>query len=88
MKIRLKAIAMVRPNADFIRAPSSERPGVEVDQATFNKQYAPTAKPMLVSFDADKVSNPQETLTYQDQGKNPLLGRYIIETEEDNDSKA
>ena len=75
-KVTLIPIAMVRPTKGFIRAPSSNRPTIEVTQEEFMSQYADTAKAIPVSFDQDRKSNPTPTTAYTKNGHS-LLGRFI-----------
>jgi hypothetical protein len=62
--VRLQPIAMVRPSRDCIYVPSRIRPVREVSEKEFLKRYAHTPRAMLVSFEADGVSNPQRVTAY------------------------
>ncbi len=62
--VRLVRLVMRRPSSDFIQVPSMLYPHIEMSQEDFMKNYACSARELLVSFDSDGVSNPQPITTY------------------------
>lgn len=68
---KLKPIAMVTPNENFIYAPSRIQPVFEGNLTNL----ADTAQTVKVSFEADGVSNPQNVTSYG------FLGRCIVHQE-------
>lgn len=57
----LIAVMMRVPNSKGIHAPSQICEPISIPDLS---EYQHTAKTMLVSFDLDGISNPQETVTY------------------------
>lgn len=81
-KITLVPIAMVKPSADCIQAPSSIKAEVELSQAEFDK-ITDTGSASLVSLDDDKLSNPQQITAYTlpievKSGSKGWIGRFIV----------
>jgi hypothetical protein len=74
MSVLLKPIAMLVPTADYIYAPSSIRPAIEVTDKKF-LEMAKNSTTIAVSFCADKKSKPIQTTVYSGI---PGGGRYII----------
>ncbi len=62
-KVTVLPIAMVRPNREFVSAPSRIRPSIEMTKSEFD-QISDTARSAMVSLEEDGVSNPQQVITY------------------------
>jgi hypothetical protein len=60
----LQPVTMLRPNAQFIYAPSKLRPVKRISEREFVTCYAGSAQAIQVSFEADGVSNPQPVTAY------------------------
>lgn len=60
----LQPIAMVRVTRGCIYAPSRLRPAKHISESDFLAHYADHARPVLVSFEADGVSNPRRVTAY------------------------
>jgi hypothetical protein len=60
----LQPIAMVKPTRDCVYTPSRLRQERTIPYAAFLRQYADTARVILVSFDEDGISDPQPVTAY------------------------
>jgi hypothetical protein len=60
----LRKLAMVRPNAECIYAPSRITKDRTIGEREFLMRYADYARVIYVSFERDGVSNPQPVTAY------------------------